>query len=70
MLVRMSQHVSKAQDKGSFLSKTYGQGLIVIKRNFDTFVVSFVVKFCYDMQSWHTTVETLYSTIYYSKYFI
>ena len=37
-LVRMSQHVINAEDKGSFLSKTYGSGLVQIKRNFDTFI--------------------------------
>lgn len=38
MLVRMSSHVLKAEDTGSFLSKTFANCLVQIKRNFDKFV--------------------------------
>jgi hypothetical protein len=41
MLVRMGNHVMKAEDTGSFLSKTYGNCLVMIKRNFDKFLVRF-----------------------------
>lgn len=34
----------KAEDTGSFLSKTYGNCLVKIKRNFDKFVVRFTGK--------------------------
>ena len=39
MLVRMGNHVLKAEDTGSFLSKTFASCLIQIKRNFDRYVV-------------------------------
>ncbi|XP_033743453.1 exocyst complex component 1-like isoform X1 [Pecten maximus] len=38
MLVRMSQHVNKAQNTGSFLSVTFASCLVKIKRNFDRFI--------------------------------
>ena len=38
MLVRMSEHVIKAEDTGSLLSKTFGNCLVQIKRNFDKFI--------------------------------
>lgn len=38
MLVRMGNHVSKAQDTGSFLSKAYGNCTVQMKRNFDNFI--------------------------------
>ena len=44
MLVRMSEHVINAEDTGSFLSKTFGNCLVQIKRNFDKFIVSTVSK--------------------------
>lgn len=37
-LVRLSNHVLSAQDTGSFLSKAYGNILILIKRNFDRYM--------------------------------
>jgi hypothetical protein len=40
MLVRLTQHVLSAEDKGSFLAKTYGNILINVKRNFDKFMNS------------------------------
>jgi len=39
MLVRMGNHVLKAEDTGSFLSKTFANCLVQIKRNFDRYVV-------------------------------
>ena len=39
MLVRMGNHVHQAEDTGSFLSKTFGNCLVQIKRNFDRYVV-------------------------------
>ena len=42
MLVRMSEHVINAEDTGSFLSKTFGNCLVQIKRNFDKFIVSII----------------------------
>lgn len=38
MLVRMGNHVLKAEDTGSFLSKTFANCLVQIKRNFDRYV--------------------------------
>ncbi|XP_048772233.1 exocyst complex component 1-like isoform X2 [Ostrea edulis] len=38
MLVRMSQHVNKSQDTGSFLSVMFASCLVKIKRNFDKFI--------------------------------
>lgn len=38
MLVRMSQHVINTQDTGSFLSMTFANCLVKIKRNFDKFI--------------------------------
>ncbi|CAE1251875.1 EXOC1 [Acanthosepion pharaonis] len=38
MLVRMSQHVINTQDTGSFLSMTFANCLVKIKRNFDRFI--------------------------------
>lgn len=38
LMVRLTQHVMSAQDTGSFLSKTYGNVLIIVKRNFDDFM--------------------------------
>lgn len=38
LLVRLTQHVLSAEDKGSFLAKTYGNILINVKRNFDKFM--------------------------------
>ena len=40
MLVAMNQHVNNTQDVGSFLSVTLATCLVLIKRNFDRFVVS------------------------------
>lgn len=40
LLVRMTHHVLSAQDTSSFLSKTYGNILIQIKRSFDRFMLS------------------------------
>ena len=40
LLVRLTQHVLSAEDKGSFLAKTYGNILINVKRNFDKFMNS------------------------------
>jgi len=39
MLVRMGNHVLKAEDTGSFLSKTFANCLVQIKRNFDRYIV-------------------------------
>ncbi|KAK3751247.1 hypothetical protein RRG08_024002 [Elysia crispata] len=38
MLVRMSQHVINNQDMSSYLSKTFGNCLIKVKRNFDKYI--------------------------------
>lgn len=38
LLVRLTQHVLSAQDKGSFLAQTYGAVLIHVKRNFDRYM--------------------------------
>jgi len=43
MLVRMGNHVLKAEDTGSFLSKTFANCLVQIKRNFDRYVVRAVI---------------------------
>ncbi|KPM10041.1 exocyst complex component 1-like protein [Sarcoptes scabiei] len=39
-LVRLTNHVLNAQDTGSFLSKSYGNILIQVKRNFDRYMQS------------------------------
>lgn len=44
LLVRLTQHVLSAEDKGSFLAKTYGNILINVKRNFDKFMNSQLVE--------------------------
>lgn len=38
LLVRLTQHVMSAQDTGSFLVKVYGKILILVKRNFDSYM--------------------------------
>lgn len=38
MLVRMGNHVLKAEDTGSFLSKSFANCLVQMKRNFDKFI--------------------------------
>lgn len=40
LMVRLTQHVLSAQDTGSFLVKIYGKILILVKRNFDSFLES------------------------------
>ncbi|XP_054167018.1 exocyst complex component 1-like [Oppia nitens] len=40
LLVRLTHHVLSAQDTASFLSKSYGNILIQVKRNFDRFMLS------------------------------
>ncbi|ESO90675.1 hypothetical protein LOTGIDRAFT_233685 [Lottia gigantea] len=40
MLVRMGQHVINTQDVGSFLSMTFGNCLVKVKRNFDKYIQS------------------------------
>ncbi|CAG2100013.1 unnamed protein product [Medioppia subpectinata] len=40
LLVRLTHHVLSAQDTASFLSKSYGNILIQVKRNFDRFMQS------------------------------
>lgn len=38
LMVRLTQHVLSAQDTGSFLVKVYGKILILVKRNFDSYM--------------------------------
>lgn len=38
IMVRLTQHVLSAQDTGCFLVKVYGKILILVKRNFDSFM--------------------------------
>ncbi|XP_048237004.1 exocyst complex component 1-like isoform X1 [Haliotis rufescens] len=38
MLVKLSAHVNHSQDMGSFLSKTFGNCLVKVKRNFDKYI--------------------------------
>lgn len=40
IMVRLTQHVLSAQDTGCFLVKVYGKILILVKRNFDSFMES------------------------------
>ena len=40
LYVRLTQHVLSAQDTGSFLVKIYGKILILVKRNFDSYMES------------------------------
>ena len=47
MLLRTGEHVLHTQDTGSFLSKTFANLLVHVKRSFDKFVVrggGFVVR--------------------------
>jgi len=38
LLVRLSQHVMSSQDTGSFVSMTFANGLVLVKRKFDNFM--------------------------------
>lgn len=40
ILVRLSEHVMSAQDTGSFLSKSFGSVLVLVKRDYDKFMTA------------------------------